>query len=229
MKPMITTIDLATPFLCPRTFKTVVMGLCWSWAVHGQTNVPQSLEQIKTNVENSQLNASQYQDNHEIASQNVVETSAAIKNLQNSRKQLVSGGENVQKNKKLLDDLKKKIQVLSKQEQDRLKVDEGQIAEVKAFLAKLESNKSAREANLAAYAHRLEEIDREKEDWDKQKEQVAELMKEIEAKERQAAQDRDLWIRKRNEYRAEAAKWSKASEVAAQNHTRIKSLGSSGK
>ncbi len=189
-----------------------------------KTDVVGSLEQLKDNVSNSQSNLDQYKNNVDITSGNIKETTDAVKELRVQKAQLISNGQNVTKNKALLDQMKLKIEGFKAQENEKLKLEEAQIAEVRALLEKLEANKVQRQTNLAAYDQKVKEIEQEKADWDQQKNMMVSLLKDIDNKEKDALAERAKWIEKRAGYKTEATKWEQTNKLADQTYTRFKKL-----
>src|SRR4051812_19831419 len=111
----------------------LVMGL----QAHAKTDVSGQLEQIKQNEENAKSNKKQYTENVEIASKNVSEVTAAIKQLHEQKAQLISNSQNLEKNRAVVEKMKEKLAEHAKTEQAALKKDEAQIAALKATLEKL--------------------------------------------------------------------------------------------
>lgn len=191
---------------------------------HARTDVEASLEQLKTNTDNSKANYEQYKGNMETSSANVVETTKAIKELRDQRKQLTLNQSNIEKNKAALEKMKLKLTGHKIAEQEKLKKEEVQLGEVRALLEKLEANKRQREMNLAAYEAKIQELDKEKVEWDSQRQAAAELGKEIDMKEKEVLADREKWIEKKKGYRSEALKWYKQAQVAEQTQAKFKRL-----
>lgn len=199
---------------------TLVSILAVSVAASAKTDVQGALGQLKTNEENAKANHKQYNENAEIASKNIVEVTAAIKQLREQKTALSGNAANLQKNLLILDKMKEKLQGFSKDEQTALKKEEAQIAQLKATLEKLEANKQKREANIDAYTQKMADVEKEKAEWGEQKEAFASIQKELDGKENKAMAEREKWLEKRKGYRDEATKWDKEAQIA--EHQRVK-------
>ena len=105
-----------------------------------KTDVPGALEQIKVNEHNAKSNKKQYEENSDIAAKNIVEVSAAIKQLREQKVQLVSNAQNLEKNRAVLDKMREKLQLHGKEEAVQIAKETAQIAVLKATLDRLEGN-----------------------------------------------------------------------------------------
>ena len=203
---------------------TLLALLALTVSAHAKTDVPGALQTLKTNDENAKANFKQYDDNANIASQNIVEVTAAIKQLRDQKTQLNGSAANLNKNLAILDKMKERLQTFSKEEQAAMKKEDVQIAQLKAALGKLEANKAKREQNVQAYGEKLAEVDKEKAEWQEQHQAFASIQKELDAKESKAMAEREKWIEKRKGYRGEAAKWEKESAAADQARVKFDKL-----
>jgi chromosome segregation ATPase len=201
-----------------------IIALVIGVSAQAKTDVSGSLDQIKQNEENSKFNKKQYSDNVEIASKNIAEVSAAIKQLREQKAQLISNAQNLEKNRAIVDKMKEKLAEHSKDEAAALKKEETQIAQLKATLDKLEANKKQREENIAAYSQKIDDVNKEKADWDSQKQAFQAIQKELDSKESTATQEREKWMAKRKGYQDETTKWEKESEIAEQNRIKFQRL-----
>ena len=198
----------------------VVAAAAVSMNASAKTDVKGALEQLKTNETNAKSNHKQYDENAEIASKNIVEVTAAIKQLRDQKTALSGNAANLQKNLAILDKMKEKLVGFSKEEQAAMKKEEAQIATLKAALEKLEANKVKREQNIESYTQKMAEVEKEKAEWGQQREAFASIQKELDGKETKALAEREKWIEKRKGYRAEATKWDKEAQTA--EHQRVK-------
>lgn len=189
-----------------------------------RTDVKAALTQLKTNEDNAKANYKQYQENEEIASKNIVEVTAAIKQLRDQKTQLNGNASNLQKNLAILDKMKERLATYKQEEAAALKKEETQITQLKAMLEKLEANKVKREQNIETYTQKITEVDKEKADWAEQHQAFASIQKELDAKETKALAEREKWIEKRKGYRGEASKWEKEATVAEQQRVKFDKL-----
>jgi chromosome segregation ATPase len=202
--------------------KAVVFLVSWNaWA---KTDVKGALERLKANETNARTNHKQYEDNAEIASNNIVEVTAAIKQLRDQRSALNANAVNLEKNRAILDKMKAKLQEFSKDESAQMKKEEMQIAQLRATLDKLEANKAKREENVEIYKQKIAEVDAERSEWEQQKEAFASIQKDLDGKEKKAMSEREKWIEKRKGYRAESSKWDKESQLAEQQRVKFDKL-----
>ena len=198
----------------------LITTLLLSVPAGAKTDVKGALEQLKTNEENAKSNFKQYDANAEIASQNIVEVTNAIKALREQRTQLGANAQNLEKNRAILDAVKLKLDGFKKEELAQMKREETLTAQLKAQLEKLEANKTKRQQNVDAYAQKMADVDKERADWDQQKQTFAGVQKEIDQKEQKALAEREKWLEKRKGYRGEATKWDKEAKTAEE--TRVK-------
>lgn len=198
----------------------IVAGLSIGALAFAKTNVKEALNQLKENEVNAKDNLKQYEVNREISKKNAEEVTSAIKELRAQRKALGENSQNLEKNRAILDAMKKKIVVFKKQEQDLLKTEEAQKAQLQALIDKLESNRLKREQNIAAYDQKIVEIENEKQNWDRQKSEMVAIHEEINAKEKVALKEREKWINKYKGYGSEAKKWDR--QAASAEETRVK-------
>ena len=203
---------------------TLIPMLALSLTAAAKTDVKGSLQQLKTNEENAKANKKQYDENGEIAGKNIVEVTAAIKQLREQKQQLQGNSQNLDKNRAVLDKMREKLAEYSKEETAQMKKEDAEIAQLKSTLDKLEANKHQREENIQAYQQKIEDVDKEKADWDSQKTAFTAIQKEIDSKETKAMAEREKWIDKRKGYRVEGAKWDKESEVAEQHRVKFDKL-----
>src|SRR4051812_21578094 len=115
-----------------RILTVVVLSWFFGSTAWSKTDVKGSLQQLKTNEENAKANKKQYEQNAEIASKNVAEVNAALKQLADQKVQLKNNGQNLDKNLAVLDSMKVKLQEYQKDEQTQLSKEQAQIAQVKA-------------------------------------------------------------------------------------------------
>ncbi|HAG90419.1 MAG TPA: hypothetical protein DCL41_01020 [Bdellovibrionales bacterium] len=198
----------------------IIAGLSIGALAFAKTNVKEALSQLKENEVNAKDNLKQYEVNREISKKNAEEVTSAIKELRAQRKALGENSQNLEKNRAILDAMKKKIVVFKKQEQDLLKTEEAQKAQLQALIDKLESNRLKREQNIAAYDQKIVEIENEKQNWDRQKSEMVAIHEEINAKEKVALKEREKWINKYKGYGSEAKKWDR--QAASAEETRVK-------
>ncbi len=206
------------------TYTALIPLLALSFSVSAKTDVKGALEQLKTNEQNAKSNEKQYNENAEISSKNIVEVTAAIKQLRDQKNSLNGNALNLQKNLAILDKMKERLQQFSKEESASMGKEDKQIAALKATLEKLEANKAKREQNIETYAQKITEVEKEKADWQEQHQAFASIQKELNAKEQKALAEREKWIEKRKGYRGEAAKWDKESQVAEQARVKFDRL-----
>lgn len=189
-----------------------------------KTNPEATLEQLKTNAENSEFNFKQYKDNLDVVNKNVDQSEKAIKELRTLKQQLKSNTQNVDKNKKSLADMQLEIQKLKKKEQEKMAQDEKQLAEVRKILEKLEANKKKREENLTSYDQMNMQVQEEIKDWDTQVQQMATLQKELDLKEKKALDEKAAWQSKRKDYESEAKKWESQAQNSKSTYEKYKKM-----
>lgn len=199
----------------------ILVAACSAWA---KTDVKGALEQLKTNEANAKSNFKQYDENADIASKNIVEVTAAIKQLRDQRTALNANAANLEKNRAILDKMKAKLQEFSQEESNQMKKEDAQITQLRATLEKLEANKSKRQENLETYKQKIAEVDAERSEWDQQKEAFASIQKDLDGKEKKALAEREKWIEKRKGYRAESVKWEKEAQTAEEQRVKISKL-----
>lgn len=206
------------------TITTLIALAAVGTSASAKTDVKGALGQLKTNEENAKSNQKQYEENADIASKNIVEVTAAIKQLRDQKAQLTSSAANLNKNLAILEKMKERLATFSKEEQTAMKKEDAQIAQLKASLEKLEANKAKREQNIASYSEKIVEVDKEKADWQEQHQAFASIQKELAVKEAKAMTEREKWIEKRKGYRGESAKWEKESQLAEQARVKFDKL-----
>lgn len=208
----------------PLSFVIVISVLLLALNADAKTDVSGSLQQLKSNEDNAKSNKKQYEENADIASKNIVEVTAAIKQLRDQKNQLSGNAQNLEKNRAILDKMKEKLQDYSKDETAQLKKEDMEISALRATLTKLETNKKQHEENLETYKQKIADVEKEKADWDAQKQAFVAIQKELDSKEAKAMAEREKWLDKRKGYRGEASKWEKESEVAEQNRVKFDKL-----
>ena len=207
-----------------KSLSTAILTLVVAIAAEARTTVKESLEQLKTNAENSEFNYRQYQDNLDVVNKNVEQSDKAIKELKKLKSQLISNTQNVDKNKKALVDMEKEILVLKQKEQAKLAQEEKHLETVRKILADLEANKKKREENALAYDKMTEQVKQEQQDWDKQVQEMTNLQAEIGKKEAAALTEKKNWEAKRKDYEAEAKKWERQASSSRGAYDKIKKL-----
>lgn len=192
-----------------------------AWA---KTDGKANLEKLKTNADNSSANYDQYKANRDISTDNVVETTKAIKELRKQRDQLASNAKNADKNRAALDQMIVKINALKAKEQATMKSEEAQIAKVREVLNKLEANKKQREDNLALYDQKVKEAETEKATWADAQKSIVQINADLDKKEKEATAEREKWLGKKQAYHDEALKWGKQNQADDQAYTKFKKL-----
>lgn len=188
--------------------------LVFSWSVNADTNVEESRERLKTNVENSKHNYEQYQNNADIANKNHEATTQAIKMLKNQKKELLKTHVSIDENQKTLDNVKVQLGQLKKKEQAKITKEQATLKDFEKRLAELKKNLEKRQMNVAAYDKKIREIDTEKKDWEFQRQNMNSMVKQIDEKAVQAKKEKEVWAKKKKSYNAQAKKWKKASGKA---------------
>lgn len=192
--------------------------------VNAKTDGKVNLEKLKTNAENSEANYQQYKSNRDISTDNVVETTKAIKELRKQRDQLASNAKNADKNRVALDQMIVKINGLKAGEQKTMQAEDAQIAKVREVLNKLEANKKQREANIAMYDQKVKEAETEKATWADAQKTMAVINADLDKKEKEATVEREKWLGKKQAYHDEALKWGKQNQADDQAYTKFKKL-----
>ena len=192
-----------------------------AWA---KTDGKANLEKLKTNAENSEANYGQYKSNRDISTDNVVETTKAIKELRKQRDQLSNNAKNADKNRVALDQMIVKINALKAKEQATMKTEEAQIAKVREVLNKLEANKKQREDNLALYDQKIKDAETEKATWADAQKSIVQINADLDKKEKEAMAEREKWLGKKQAYHDEALKWGKQNQADDQAYTKFKKL-----
>jgi len=195
-----------------------------SSAAFAKTDVKAAMQQLKTNEENAKANYKQYDENSDVASQNIVEATNAVKSVREQRAQLINNAQNLEKNLAILAKMRERLSGYKNDEALLMKKEEQQAQALRAQLERLEANRMKREQNITAYDAKIAEVDKEKADWDQQKSAFTSIHKELDGKEQKALGEREKWIEKRKGYRGEAAKWEKESQVAEQQRVKYEKL-----
>lgn len=196
----------------------------FSQHVAAKTDGKVNLEKLKSNAENSESNYQQYKGNRDISTDNVVETTKAIKELRKQRDQLASNAKNADKNRAALDRMIVKITTLKASEQKTMQAEDAQIAKVRDVLNKLEANKKQREANIAMYDQKVKEAETEKATWADAQKSMALINADLDKKEKEVMAEREKWIGKKQAYHTEALKWGKQNQADDQAYTKFKKL-----
>ena len=195
-----------------------------SQAAWAKTDGKANLEKLKTNSENSDANYQQYKSNRDISTDNVVETTKAIKELRKQRDQLANNAKNADKNRQALDQMIVKINAMKAKEQATMKTEDAQIAKVREVLNKLEANKKQREENLALYDQKIKDAETEKATWADAQKSMAQMNADLDKKEKEASTEREKWLGKKQAYHDEALKWGKQNQADDQAYTKFKKL-----
>lgn len=205
--------------------KLIILAIAISSnAAWSKTDGKANLEKLKTNADNSQANYEQYKTNRDISTDNVVETTKAVKELRKQRDQLANNAKNADKNRVALDQMIVKINGLKAKEQATMKTEDAQIAKVREVLNKLEANKKQREDNLALYDQKIKEAETEKATWADAQKSMAQMNADLDKKEKETMAEREKWLGKKQAYHDEALKWGKQNQADDQAYTKFKKL-----
>jgi hypothetical protein len=196
------------------------IGLVFSVGAFAKTDVKGAMKRLQENETNAKDNLKQYETNKDISHKNAEEVTKAVKELRAQRKALTDNSQNLEKNRAILDAMKKKIAGFKTHEQELLKTEEAQKAQLQALIDKLEKNRLQREQNIASYDAKIQEIENEKNNWDQQRAEMASIQQEIDTKEKIALAERQKWIEKYKGYTEEAKKWDR--QAASAEETRVK-------
>lgn len=191
---------------------------------HADTNVDESIEQLKTNVENAKSNYEQYEENAKIAGKNFKTTSEAIVVLKNQKQQVLKTDVNIDENQKVLDQVKLQLKGLKAEEQKKLDEEQKQAQKLEARLNEMKKNLEKRKLNLEAYDRKMAEVDKEKNDWEFQRKNMQNLVSQIQEKQKQAESEKVTWGKKKDSYEAEAKKWKNASSTAEKQLAHIEKI-----
>lgn len=199
------------------------LGICLlilALAVGAQakTNVQEKVEQLKENSENSKSNLKQYEDNLKIVEENISENTKAIKALRVQRDSLHKQKTETAKGKVGVESAKKQLTGFIANEQKSLAAEKAQIAELEKTLEKLRANTATREQNIVEYQTKLTNVDVEMAAWADKNQSIADLDKELTAKEKQALSDQAALQAKKASYQAEIVKWKKQVRVSERQH-----------
>lgn len=170
------------------------------------------LDKIKTNVENSKLNKSEYDKNLNTVNGNIAEINKA-KSTVLKQKENVSG-EIVQNNESLKKVIlqEREINQLIMTEKEKLSVESKQLAQLELFIAQIKKNQEQRNALIADYQSQLNVNQDEKKSWKgRETELRAQEGKTIQAL-RGLASDETNWKNKQKGYEIEVKRWSAESE-----------------
>jgi chromosome segregation ATPase len=205
----------------------ILIGLAFAFSTTSawaRTDVNAQIEKLKQNAENSEANYEQYKTNMDIVNKNIEQADLALKEVRTMKTNLVKNTQNVDKNKLALQKIEQDIGVLKTKEQEKITAEDKQIAEVRAILEKLENNKRLRQANVLAYEQKIEEIKKERADWDTQVQQLASLQKQLEEKEKKAADEKSSWSAKHKDYDSETKKWKAQAQNSRETYNKHKRL-----
>ena len=170
------------------------------------------LDKIKTNVENSKLNKSEYDKNLSTVNGNITEINKA-KSTVTKQKDTVSG-EIVQNNESLKKVImqEREISQLINTEKEKLAVETKQLQQLEKLTAQIKQNQEQRSALIADYQGQLGINSEEKKLWKNRETDLrAQEGKTIQAL-RGLASDETNWKNKQKGYEIEAKRWTAESE-----------------
>ena len=172
----------------------------------------EGLDKIKSNVENSQANKSEYEKNLGTVNQNLIEINKA-KTQVSKQKDLVSG-EIVKNN----DSLKKvilqerEITQLMNEEKEKLAQETKQLEQLEKMTQQIKQNQQKREALIADYQTQLMTNQEEKKSWKARETELrAQEGKTIQSL-RGLASEEGNWKNKQKGYEIEVKRWTAESE-----------------
>lgn len=189
-----------------------------------RTNVPEKIEQMKSNVENSKVNLSEYEKNIGVVESNLKENEKAIKELAKMRESLKKQTSETGKGKQAIDANRKQLDGFLKAEQEKLAVENRQLEELKKTLERLEANREKRLANIAEYEEKLKAMDGEQSAWTERNESIVQLDKDLKEKESLAQADHTRLVQKKLTYNQEIEKWKKQVRVSERQYEGFKNL-----
>ncbi len=172
----------------------------------------EGFDKIKTNVENSKLNKTEYDKNLNTVNTNITEISKA-KNSVSKQKETVSG-EIVQNNESLKKVIlqEREINQLITTEKEKLAVETKQLEQLEKLSAQIKNNQLQRNALIADYQGQLGINQEEKKSWKgRETELRAQEGKTIQTL-RGLASDETNWKNKQKGYEIEVKRWTAESE-----------------
>src|SRR5688572_26173556 len=101
----------------------VLIAFSFAHSGFAKTDPKVAIEQLKTNIENSEANYQQYQQNLDVVNKNVAESDKAIKELQKLKTQLINNTKNVDKNKAALLKMEKDVQLMKGKETAKIQAE----------------------------------------------------------------------------------------------------------
>lgn len=172
----------------------------------------EGFDKIKTNVENSKLNKSEYDKNLNTVNSNISEINKA-KTTVTQQKETVSG-EIVQNNESLKKVIlqEREINQLITTEKEKLSVETKQLENLERLSAQIKKNQEQRQALIADYQNQLVINQDEKKSWKSREVELrAQEGKTIQAL-RGLASDETNWKNKQKGYEIEVKRWSAEGE-----------------
>jgi len=174
----------------------------------------EGLSKIKTNLDNSKDNQSEYAKNLEIVNKNIAEITKAKNAVQKQKdsvtQQILSNNDSFKKS--IMQE--KEIQQLIVSEKQKMDQEKIQLEQLEKLIAQIKQNQIQREAILLEYNNQLMLAQEDKKSW---KARDSELRTQ-EAKTIQSlrglASEEAIWINKQKGYEIEVKRW--ASEVEKQ-------------
>ncbi len=170
------------------------------------------LDKIKSNLENSKLNKTEYDKNLSTVNANIGEITKA-KNFISQQKDAVSGEilKNNESLKKVITQ-EKEIQQLIAAEKEKLETENRQLQQLEKLTAQIKQNQEKRNAIIADYQNQLNTNQEEKKAWKgRETELRAQEGKTIQSL-RGLASEETNWKNKQKGYEIEVKRWSAESE-----------------
>ena len=210
---------------------TILTGLLLgSFVAHAETmTANKGLDKIKTNLDNSKANKSEYDRNLTIVSKNVDEVVKAKTTVQ-KQKETVSG-EIVKNNDSLKKVLlqEREISQLLAQEKEKQLTEAKQVEQLEKTLAQVRQNQLKREQVIADYQSQLKLTGDEKKTWkDREGELRAQESKTIQSI-RTLASEEVTWNNKKKGYEGESKRWASESDKQQKIHDTYQGLATDGK
>ena len=202
----------------------IAAAMALSAVARADVDVAAKVEQLKSNVDATRANLSQYEENAKTVELNQRENEAALKALAKQRASLDRQIAESAAGKGGVEGAKRQIEGFTKAEQDRLTAEEKQIASLQKALATLEEGKKHRQANIAAYQEKLKAIEADAGAWAQRGQAISDADRALKEKEVAAVADKKMLALKKAQYAGEVEKWKQATRNADRQYAAFHKL-----
>lgn len=192
---------------------------------HGaDANSKAGFQRLRSNVENAKGNLDDYKKNLGIVEGNITEASKARAQADRQKSEIASLAKENKASLQKLEKQEKDLNVLIKDEQDKIAVEDKELKQLEAMVAKIKENRQIRETNIQSYQSQIQQMQTEKQTWVQRDQALGGQQAKANQRAKELGNTETEWRNKKKGYEAEISRWSKELDKQEKNLSQYETL-----